>query len=225
MGDDAYWQVPDGRDYYREIELHHKRLGHIIQPFTSLSITHLNPLPPSTLSLQLWDTIRPVCYESRVERSRQGHDNKLADGCRENKGRWQLDNIAIPFSQKLSSTPSVERTYRSERCFDPHPLTSMIGLITSHCWRKFLWNAKTSKSWWKKWQKKIKCHLYILHTHKKTLLSESIHLKKKGKLQFQPNSNQIVKHGQVNPDFQRVISVIDLIIVPTLNIIQKRYNI
>lgn len=45
MGVDSYWQVPDGLDYYWETELHHNREGHIIQPFTSLSITHLNPLP------------------------------------------------------------------------------------------------------------------------------------------------------------------------------------
>lgn len=43
MGVDSYWQVPDGLDYYWETELHHNREGHIIQPFTSLSITHLIP--------------------------------------------------------------------------------------------------------------------------------------------------------------------------------------
>lgn len=128
MGDDAYWRVPDGLDYRWEIELHHKRWGHIIQPFTSLSITHLNPLPPSALSLQLRDTIRPVCYEGRVERSRQGHDNKLADGCRENKGHWRLDIIAIPISQNLSAEHRVWTALKGLKgCFDPHPLTSVIS--------------------------------------------------------------------------------------------------
>lgn len=123
MGDDAYWRVPDGLDYRWEMELRHKRRGHIIQPFTSLSITHLNPLPPSVQSLQLRDTIRPVCYEGRVEQSRQGHDNKLADGCRENKGHWQLDITAIPISQNLWAvqTQSVDCSKRSERLFWPSP--------------------------------------------------------------------------------------------------------
>lgn len=57
MVDDAYWRVPDGLDYHREIELHHKRLGHIIQPFTSLSITHL-----SSLSL-----LRACSYETQLD--------------------------------------------------------------------------------------------------------------------------------------------------------------
>lgn len=46
MGDDAYWRVPDGRDYYREIEPRTPTQGHIIQPFTSLSITHPSALLP-----------------------------------------------------------------------------------------------------------------------------------------------------------------------------------
>lgn len=54
-------------DYHWEIELRHKRWDRIIQPFTSLSITHLIPLAYSALSLQLWDTSRPVCYEGRAD--------------------------------------------------------------------------------------------------------------------------------------------------------------
>lgn len=47
MVDDAYWLVPDGLDYHREIELRHNCWGHIIQPFTSLSIIHLSSLSPA----------------------------------------------------------------------------------------------------------------------------------------------------------------------------------
>lgn len=80
-----------GLDYRWEIAPCHKHRGHIIHPFTSLSITRLDPLPHSAPSLQLRDTSRPVCYEVRVEQSRRRHDNKLADGCRENKGHQLLD--------------------------------------------------------------------------------------------------------------------------------------
>ena len=163
MGDDAYWRVPDGLDYRWEIELHHKRSGHIIQPFTSLSITHLNPLPPSAVSLQLRDTIRPVCYEGRVERSRQGHDNKLADGCRENKGHWRLDIIAIPISQHLSAAQRVwTARKRSERL--PWPLTLWLPRYrdrrSPHCWHKRLqrWVNLAERT-----AKKMKCHLDVFH--------------------------------------------------------------
>lgn len=61
------------------------------------------PTPRFIQSLQLRDTIRPVCSEGRVERGRQGHDNKLADGCGENKGHPQLDITAITISQDLST--------------------------------------------------------------------------------------------------------------------------
>lgn len=82
------------------------------------------PTPPSALSPQLRDTIRPVCYEGRVEQSRQGHDNKLADGCRENKGHRQLDNIAIPILLKLSVVHQVLAALKGLKgCCDSHPLT------------------------------------------------------------------------------------------------------
>lgn len=95
------------------------------------SKTH-SPLPPF-LSLELRDTIRPVCYEGRVVQSRQGHDNKLADGCGEkNKGHRRLDIISIAISQNLASGACRKRVRQStwstlkglKGCSDRHPLTS-----------------------------------------------------------------------------------------------------
>lgn len=42
-----------------------------------------------------------------MEQSRQGHDNKLADGCGQAKGHRRLDIIAIPISQDLSAVHRV----------------------------------------------------------------------------------------------------------------------
>lgn len=136
MGVDSYWQVPDGLDYCWETELHHNREGHIIQPFTSLSITHLTPPPPHPhplRSLQLWDTIRPVCYEGSEEQSRQGHDNKLSDGCGERKGHRQLDNLAIPISERVSAVCQVWAAVKGLKgCGDPHPATEWYKDHTTH---------------------------------------------------------------------------------------------
>lgn len=66
-----------------------------------------------------------------MEQSRQGHDNKLADGCRENKGHRRLDIIAIPISQNLSAARGVWTALKGLKgCFDPHTLTPMI--LRSH---------------------------------------------------------------------------------------------
>lgn len=165
MGDDAYWRVPDGLDYRWEIELRHKRWGHIIQPFTSPSITHLNPLPPpaplrpSTLGPQLRDTIRPVCYEGRVEWSRQGHDNKLADGCWKNKGHHRLDIGAIAISQNLSA---VRRECGSLWEVRETALTLTLwppwyrDCTMPHCGHKGWLSAKTSQSC-RRTVRKMKC--------------------------------------------------------------------
>lgn len=82
-----------------------------------------NPLPPApVLSLQLLDTIRPVCYEGRVERSRQGHDNKLADGFRENKRTPTIGYHSNPYlAESLCSAPSAARAARSEWLPWPSP--------------------------------------------------------------------------------------------------------
>lgn len=60
-----------------------------------------------------------------MEQSRQGHDNKLADGFGENKGHQRLDIIAIPISQDLSAAQQVQPALRG--CRDPHPLTPLIS--------------------------------------------------------------------------------------------------
>lgn len=63
-----------------------------------------------------------------MERSKQGHGNKLADSCGENKGRRQLDNIAVPIWKKLSAGHRVWAALKGLKggC-DPHPLTWMIS--------------------------------------------------------------------------------------------------
>lgn len=99
--------------------------------YSAIYITEYHSSKPTTtppaLGLQPWDTIRPVCYEGRVERSRQGHDNKLADGCRENKGHRWLVIKAIPIWENLPAVLWVWTALKGPKgWFDPHSLTLMI---------------------------------------------------------------------------------------------------
>lgn len=109
------------------IELHHKRLGHIIQPFTSLGITHLNPLPPPLWSCS-YETQLDL-FAMRAEWSGADRDMiislLMAAGKRKDVDNWITQ-------QSLSHRNSAARQAWTQLkdlkgCFDPHPSTSMIS--------------------------------------------------------------------------------------------------
>lgn len=71
MGDDAYWRVPDGWDYYREIE---PRLRYEAILFSHLHhwVSLIRVAQPGHWAQPQWDTIRPVCCERLSEAEQTG---------------------------------------------------------------------------------------------------------------------------------------------------------